>query len=98
MIGCRRTVPRIARSNHTMMYGGSHREQFPEHLAPAVGQRLQLKQEGGDPLEVRISDLDEQAVTLDANHPLAGYTLTFNIQLVYLAAWTKKYTLWTILS
>lgn len=58
------------------------REQFPEHLAPAVGQRFQLKQESGDPLEVTIADLDEQTVTLDANHPLAGYTLTFNIQLV----------------
>jgi FKBP-type peptidyl-prolyl cis-trans isomerase 2 len=58
------------------------REQFPEDTDPAVGQRFQVKQEGGAPLEVTIADLDEQTVTLDANHPLAGYTLTFNIHLV----------------
>lgn len=58
------------------------REQFPEDLTPAVGQRFQVKQESGDTLEVTVADLDEQTVTLDANHPLAGYTLTFNIQLV----------------
>jgi len=58
------------------------RNQFPEDLAPAVGQRFQVKQESGAPLEVTVADLDEETVTLDANHPLAGYTLTFDIQLV----------------
>jgi peptidylprolyl isomerase len=58
------------------------REQFPEDLDPAVGQRYQVKQEDGEALEVTVADLDEQTVTLDANHPLAGYTLTFHIQLV----------------
>jgi len=58
------------------------RHQFPEDLTPAVGQRFQVKQESGAPLEVTVADLDEETVTLDANHPLAGYTLTFEIQLV----------------
>jgi peptidylprolyl isomerase len=58
------------------------RNQFPERLLPAIGQQFQIRQEGGEPLEVTVSDLDEETVTLDANHPLAGYTLTFNIQLV----------------
>lgn len=58
------------------------RSQFPERLVPAIGQQFQIRQEDGEPLEVTVSDLDEETVTLDANHPLAGYTLTFSIQLV----------------
>ena len=58
------------------------RSQFPERLVPAIGQQFQIRQEGGEPLEVTVSDLDDETVTLDANHPLAGYTLTFSIQLV----------------
>ena len=58
------------------------RSQFPERLVPAIGQQFQIRQEGGEPLEVTVSDLDEETVTLDANHPLAGHTLTFSIQLV----------------
>ena len=58
------------------------RSHFPEHLVPSVGQEFQIRQEDGEPLEVTVKDLDEETVTLDANHPLAGYTLTFRIQLV----------------
>jgi len=58
------------------------RSQFPERLVPAIGQQFQIRQEGGEPLEVTVSDLDDETVTLDANHPLAGYTLTFSLQLV----------------
>lgn len=58
------------------------RGQFSERAEPAVGHRFQIRQESGEPLEVTVTDLDEETVTLDANHPLAGYTLTFSIQLV----------------
>jgi peptidylprolyl isomerase len=58
------------------------RSKFPERLVPSIGQQFQIRQEGGETLEVTVSDLDEETVTLDANHPLAGYTLTFSIQLV----------------
>ncbi len=71
-------------------YGPRHEEllvhvnksEFPEDLAPAIGEQLQIRQTGGDPIRVTVADMDEDTITLDANHPLAGYTLTFNILLV----------------
>jgi peptidylprolyl isomerase len=57
------------------------REQLPEHIEPEVGQQLQVSQ-GGQVAVVTITDVSEQAVTLDANHPLAGQDLTFELELV----------------
>lgn len=58
------------------------RSEFPAHITPEVGQQLQLTQPDGHPLTVVIRAVDESNVTLDANHPLAGENLTFEIQLV----------------
>lgn len=55
--------------------------QFPEDLDPEVGERLQVRQETGETFEVTVADVGESAVTLDANHPLAGRELTFDIEL-----------------
>ena len=55
---------------------------FPEDIEPAVGQRLQTKQEDGSPINVTITAMTEETVTLDANHPLAGQTLVFDIELI----------------
>ena len=55
---------------------------LPEHTKPAIGQQLQIQQRDGDPINVTIADMNEDTVTLDANHPLAGKTLIFNILLV----------------
>jgi peptidylprolyl isomerase len=69
---------------------GSHREelvitisrdQFPEGMEPAVGLQLQLGQ-GGQRLVARITSVAADAVTLDANHPLAGEDLTFDLELI----------------
>lgn len=61
------------------------RNEFPDHIAPAVGQQLQIKQEKGDILNVNITALDEESITLDANHPLAGHTLLFEVELMEIA-------------
>ena len=61
------------------------RARFPEHLEPQVGQQLQMRQEQGQPIVVLVTAVSESNVTLDANHPLAGKDLTFDIQLVELA-------------
>lgn len=60
------------------------RDQVPPHIEPEVGLMLQLMTDGGE-MEVAVTEVTEEAVTLDANHPLAGETLTFDIELVELA-------------
>jgi peptidylprolyl isomerase len=59
-----------------------NRHQFPKHLRPVVGQKLQDHQEDGRIIDVMVTDVSESTVTLDANHPLAGKDLIFDVQLV----------------
>lgn len=61
------------------------RNQFPPDITPEVGQQLQLKQPQGQVVLVTVTNLTEDTVTMDANHPLAGKDLTFNVQLVEIA-------------
>ena len=61
------------------------RSQFPEELSPEVGQRLEVQTSDGNPLTVMVSAMEGSKVTLDANHPLAGKELTFEIELVEVA-------------
>ncbi|MBD0344102.1 MAG: peptidylprolyl isomerase [Coleofasciculus sp. Co-bin14] len=58
------------------------RQQMPPELQPEVGQQLQVQQPNGQVIPVVITDVSDNSVTLDANHPLAGEDLTFEIQLV----------------
>ncbi len=61
------------------------RQQIPPELEPEVGQQLQVQQENGQTIPVFVTEVTESNVTLDANHPLAGEDLTFDIQLVEIA-------------
>ena len=59
--------------------------QFAEGVVPEVG--MQLQSEGGEgqpPMVVTVTEVTEDKVTLDANHPLAGQDLTFEIELMEL--------------
>jgi len=58
------------------------RDQFPKHLTPVVGQKLQDYQTDGQIINVMVTDVTESTVTLDTNHPLAGKDLIFDIQLM----------------
>jgi len=58
------------------------RNQFPKHLEPKVGEQLQIHQADGRTIVATITDVSESSVTLDANHPLAGKDLIFDIQLI----------------
>ncbi|HIK14304.1 MAG TPA: peptidylprolyl isomerase [Leptolyngbyaceae cyanobacterium M33_DOE_097] len=58
------------------------RQQMPPEIEPEVGQQLQIQQPTGQVIPVIITDVSPSAVTLDANHPLAGEELTFEINLV----------------
>lgn len=58
------------------------RNQLPADLKPEVGQQLQSRQPDGRTFVVTVTDVSESSVTLDANHPLAGKDLIFDIQLI----------------
>jgi FKBP-type peptidyl-prolyl cis-trans isomerase 2 len=58
------------------------RSEFPENVDPEVGQRLQIQQPNGATTIVTVTETNDESVTLDANHPLAGKELTFDLRLV----------------
>lgn len=61
------------------------RKQFPDNIKPEVGLQLQMSQPNGQPLNVTITNIEGDSITLDANHPLAGKTLVFDIELLAVA-------------
>ncbi len=61
------------------------RERLPQDIEPAVGKTLEIRQPDGQVIVVRIVDVTDQKVCLDANHPLAGQDLTFDIELLEIA-------------
>ena len=58
------------------------RQQMPAEAPIQLGQQLQLKQTNGQVIPVTVKNISESQVILDANHPLAGQDLTFDIELV----------------
>lgn len=58
------------------------RSDLPANLDPSVGQQLNMQASSGEPFVVTVTDRDEESLTLDANHPLAGEDLTFEIELI----------------
>ena len=58
------------------------RGKFPAEMEIKKGDRLQLRTSEGHPMAVEVTDVNESEVTLNANHPLAGKTLIFDVQLV----------------
>ncbi len=61
------------------------RTQLPEGLEPEVGMGLQMQGPQGQPVPVQIAAVTETTVTIDANHPLAGQNLNFELELVSVA-------------
>jgi len=58
------------------------RHHLPPDLQPELGQRLQMTRPDGTTVTVVVTTMTETQVTLDANHPLAGHDLIFDIILV----------------
>lgn len=56
------------------------REEFFKDMTPEIGQLLELN--GCDELPVTITAFTDSTVTLDANHPLVGKNLIFDIKLL----------------
>ena len=58
------------------------RSKLPPGLNPKIGQRLEMTQVDDQTSLVTVIDATEATLTLDANHPLAGKELTFDIELI----------------
>ncbi|EAQ01256.1 peptidyl-prolyl cis-trans isomerase, FKBP-type [Pseudooceanicola batsensis HTCC2597] len=61
------------------------RASVPDDIPTDPGTQLQVQTQDGQSLNVTIADVTEDELILDANHPLAGKTLTFDVELVEIA-------------
>lgn len=58
------------------------RSRLPQDIQPEVGQQLEMRNPDGTGVVVTVKEVAESSITLDANHPLAGKDLRFDIKLV----------------
>lgn len=57
------------------------REQLPDNVQLEIGQQVQMQQ-GEHIFVVTVEKIGEDAITFNANHPLAGEALNFELRLV----------------
>lgn len=55
---------------------------FPDDMKLEVGMMLQMSNEQGQPVPATIAEINEESVKMDVNHPMAGKTLNFEIEIV----------------
>jgi peptidylprolyl isomerase len=67
------------------LVGVVERSQIPNEIDPEVGMVLQARSPEGAVTNVTVTDLTDDTLTLDGNHPLAGKELKFDIKLVEIA-------------
>ena len=58
------------------------RSELPEGFEPQVGQVLALRNPEGGQVPAKVKHTDDKKITVDLNHPLAGETLTFEIEVL----------------
>ena len=57
-------------------------KQIPSDIPLEIGGTLNMHQDGGQVIQVIVREVTEDSVILDANHPLAGQDLIFELELV----------------
>lgn len=62
------------------------RADVPAEINPEVGQTVALCSSEGQQVPALITEMDDEKVVVDLNHPLAGQTLTFDIEVVGISA------------
>ncbi len=61
-------------------------DRFPADMKPEVGMSLNMSNGSGQAIPVVIAEVQDEVVILDANHPLAGEDLIFDLELVEIVA------------
>jgi len=56
--------------------------QLPEEIKPEVGMGLVSKNPDGSERQLRVAAVNDDHIVVDANHPLAGQDLTFEIEVI----------------
>ena len=64
------------------MHQGVPRDAMPDDITLEVGMQLQMQSPQGQPMPVTVTEVTDEQVMLDANHPLAGRDLVFDIEVV----------------
>lgn len=59
---------------------------LPPEIAPEIGMRLKMQTPDGEVMILRVTEILEDAIKVNANHELAGENLNFNIELVEILA------------
>lgn len=56
--------------------------ELPEEIKPEVGMNLMSRTPDGREIPLVVTEVEEASITVDANHPLAGKELTFEVELI----------------
>lgn len=67
---------------HEQLVQQVSRSALPEEIEPTVGMQLQSQSPEGQVMMLVVTEVENESITVDANHPLAGQALTFDIELV----------------
>ncbi|MFL4468376.1 peptidylprolyl isomerase [Tateyamaria armeniaca] len=68
------------------LHQGVPRDAIPDDIPLEVGMQLQMQTPEGQPMPVTVTEIDDEQVMLDANHPLAGRDLVFEFEVVSIDA------------
>ncbi len=55
---------------------------LPEDLKPELGMTLMSESPEGHQMMLKVTEIDDETITVDANHPLAGKDLSFDITVI----------------
>ena len=67
---------------HEQLVQQVSRSALPDDMEPEVGMHLQSQSPDGHVMNLVITEVDDETITVDGNHPLSGQALTFDIELV----------------
>mgnify|MGYP000393898795 CR=1 FL=1 len=68
----------------------AEKSEIPDHIEPEIGKKIQVQMGNGQMAILTVLDVSEDKVTFDANDPLAGEELTFEIKLLEIVQTKEK--------